>query len=94
MIAASGTVRKYFNRYGGAPSVTHTAASGVYNISFPGLERQGYYTNSIVLATLAGGNPGEIGRTSGNGNPQVLTWNSSGTAQDAEFEVVIVVPGS
>jgi hypothetical protein len=93
-IASNGTVRKFFNRAGGAPTVTHTAASGSYNITFPGLEGQAFFTNSIVLVTLNGGNPGEISRASATGNPQVRTWTSAGAPTDAEFEIVIVSPGS
>jgi hypothetical protein len=93
-VSSTGVVRKFFNRAGGAPTVSHTAASGLYNLTFPGLEGQAFFTNSIVLATLGGGGPGEISRTSSGGNPQVKTWNSAGAATDLEFEVVIVVPGS
>jgi hypothetical protein len=93
-IAANGTVRTFFNRAGGAPTVTHTATSGLYSIVFPGLEGQAFFTSSIVLVTLNGGEPGEISRASIGGNPQVLTWTSAGAAHDAEFEIVIVQPGS
>jgi hypothetical protein len=93
-IASDGTVRKFFNRAGGAPTVSHTATSGLYIITFPGLEGQAFFSNSIVLVTLSGGNPGEISRTSVGGNPLVRTWTSAGAAADAEFEIVIVQPGS
>jgi hypothetical protein len=92
-VAANGTVRRYFNRFGGAPTVAHPA-TGLYTLTFPGLEGQAYYTNSIVLATLGGGNPGQISRASGAGDPQILTYNATGTAANAEFEMAIVLPGS
>lgn len=91
-IAANGTVREYFNSFGGAPTVVHAAGSGAYRLTFPGLEGRAYYTDSIVLATLSDG-PGEINRTSSNGDPYIQTYNSSGTSTDKGFEMVIFEEG-
>jgi hypothetical protein len=62
-------------------------------ITFPGLEGQAFFNNSIVLATLDGFHPGEISRGGSRGNPVVWTWNSAGAHTDAEFEIVLVAPG-
>jgi hypothetical protein len=48
-ISADGTVTRYFNRYGGAPVISHTASSGVYYIGFPG--KVFTNTNSTLSAT-------------------------------------------
>jgi hypothetical protein len=93
-IASNGEVRKFFNRAGGAPTVSHTATSGTYIITFPGLEGQAFFNNSIAIAALAGGASGEISRASSGGNPFIGTFNSAGTATDKEFEFVLFVPGS
>jgi hypothetical protein len=92
-ISASGTVRKSFNRFGGAPTV-EKGGTGIYNLTFPGLEEQALFTKSIAIATLAGGIPGEITRSSAGNNPQVNTFTSAGVPVDQEFEFVLVVPGS
>jgi hypothetical protein len=46
---AAGTVTRYWNRYGGAPVVSHTADSGVYYVGFPG--KVFTNTNSTLSAT-------------------------------------------
>jgi hypothetical protein len=90
-ISTSGTVRTWFNRAGGAPTVEHSEA-GVYTLVFPGLEEQAAFTNSIALATLSGG-AGEISRTSNTSNPLVETFTSAGAPADHEFEFVLFLPG-
>lgn len=92
-VAADGTVRAFFNRFGGAPTVSH-GGTGSYTITFPGLEGQGYFSDSISTATLNGSGSGEISRSSGGGNPIVYTYSSSGTAVDRSFEYVLMSPGS
>ncbi len=92
-VAADGTVRKSFNRFGGAPTVTK-GGTGIYNLSFPGLEGQAFFDSSIMLATLGGGTAGQISRASAGGNPQVDTFSAAGAAADREFEMVLFVPGS
>lgn len=92
-VSSTGTVRKSFNRFGGAPTV-EKVATGVYNLTFPGLEEQALFTKSIALATLSGGIPGEITRSSAGNNPQVNTFTSAGVPADQELEFVLVVPGN
>jgi hypothetical protein len=83
-VAANGTVNAYFNRFGGAPTVSHTAASGVYVITFPGLEGKLLNSRVIHLATLFG-ITGEILTSSSGANPYIGTFNSSGAAADRSF---------
>jgi hypothetical protein len=83
-VTSSGTVNAYFNRFGGAPTVSHTAASGVYILTFPGLEGKLFNSQVIHLATLFG-ITGEILTSSSGGNPYIGTFNSSGAAADRSF---------
>ena len=92
-VSSGGTVRAWFNRFGGKPT-TEKLSTGSYKIVFPGLEGQAYYDNSIAFVSLRETNPGEITRTSGNGNPRINTYNSAGTAADRSFEFVLFVPGT
>jgi hypothetical protein len=91
-IAADGTVRRYFNRKGGAPIVSK-GGTGSYTITFPGLENKGAYNNAVVLISLVESG-GEIHRDSSSGNPLVLTSDSSGASADRAFEIVIFVSGA
>lgn len=91
-IAANGTVRKFFNRFGGEPTVNKTG-TGTYNFTFPGLEGKALNSDSIGLVSLQNG-AGEIRRSSSGGNPLVFTYDSAGTAADRAFEYVLLVPSS
>jgi hypothetical protein len=86
-VTSTGTVNAYFNRFGGAPTVSHTGASGVYIITFPGLEGKLFNSEVIHLATLFG-TAGEIFTSSSGGNPYIRTSDSSGTAADRSFYYV------
>ena len=86
-VTSTGTVIAYFNRFGGAPTVSHTAASGIYVITFPGLEGKLLNSEAIHIATIFGG-IGEIRTSSSGGNPFILTANSAGTATDQSFYYV------
>jgi hypothetical protein len=94
-IAADGTVRKSFNRFGDAPTVDHSS-TGTYIITFPGLEGQVFNTDSIAVVSLdPGANiPGEIVRSSTGGNPLIRTYDSSGVLIDRPFDIVVFVPGA
>jgi hypothetical protein len=92
-VSSGGTVRAWFNRFGGKPAA-EKIGTGNYKIVFPGLEGQAFYDNSIATASLTETNPGEITRTSGNGNPRINTYNSAGAAADRAFELVLFVPGA
>lgn len=91
-IAADGTVQRYFNRKGGAPTVDHSS-TGIYIVTFPGLDGKAYYNNSVVSVSLQGISGGEIARWSSSGNPYVATSDSTGAASNRAFEIVILVPG-
>ncbi len=88
-VSSSGVVVKWFNRYGGEPTVAHLS-TGVYVLTFPGLEGKAYYNQSVGTVSL--GDIGEVYRGSSNGNPYIRTSNSSGAAEDIEFDFVLFVP--
>ena len=90
-IAADGTVIKWFNRRGGAPTVNKTG-TGVYILTFPGLEGLVAYNNSVAVVSLVGS--GQIGRDSSNGNPYVSTRDNAGAAADRSFDIVVFRPGA
>jgi hypothetical protein len=82
-VTGTGTVTAHFNRFGGAPTVSHTAGTGSYTITFPGLEGKLFNSQVIHMATLLSG--GEIRASSAGGNPVVLTADSAGAAADRSF---------
>jgi len=90
-VSSSGGVDAWFNRAGGKPTV-EAGGTGVYFITFPGLEKQLYFETSIALVSLIGSN-GEISRTSFSGNARVETYNSAGAATNRAFNLVLFVPG-
>jgi hypothetical protein len=93
-VAADGTVRSSFNRLGGGPTVDHSS-TGIYTITFPGLEGQVSFSNAIALVSLntMGDGPGSVLRTSADkGNAQVATFDSAGVLTDHAFEIVVFVP--
>jgi hypothetical protein len=85
-VTDNGTVEGLFNRNGGPPTVTHTANSGVYTISFPNTSVNVNF--DIIEASLTGA-PGEVAVNSVNGNPIVQTFNSAGAAADKGFTMVV-----
>ena len=87
-IASNGTVRQFFNRVGGAPTVSHTANSGNYSITIPGLQGKVLNSASVSLASLQDG-LGEIRVSSSGGDPLIFTADSSGSAADRAFEYVV-----
>ncbi len=46
---SDGTVSQWFNAFGGIPTIDHTAGSGIYDITFPGIKFD--EGNSILMAT-------------------------------------------
>ena len=91
-VSSSGGVHAWFNRAGGKPTVEKDG-TGVYTITFPGLEGQAYYDTSLALVSLIQ-DKGEIVRNSSSGNPRIETFNSAGTAADNAFDFVLLVPGA
>lgn len=89
-VSTSGGVHAWFNRAGGKPTV-NKEGTGIYKITFPGLEGQAYFDTSLALVSLLS-EKGEINRTSSSGNARVETYNSAGTAADRAFDFVLLVP--
>lgn len=87
-VSSNGTVNSYFNRFGGAPTVTHALASGLYTITFPGLEGKLLNLEVIQVATLLSGS-GEIRTNSSGSNPVVLTYDSAGAPVERSFSYVV-----
>jgi hypothetical protein len=90
-VSSSGTVLRWFNRFGGKPTVEHTS-TGFYVLTFPGLEEQGGVSSSIATATLIG-NAGEISRNSNGNNPAVETYDSAGAPTNEQFEFALIAAG-
>jgi hypothetical protein len=90
-VSSSGTVLRWFNRFGGKPTV-ELASTGLYVLTFPGLEEQGGLSSSIATATLIGG-AGEISRSSSGNNPAVETYNTAGTPTNQQFEFALIAAG-
>jgi hypothetical protein len=90
-VSSSGTVLRWFNRFGGMPTVEHTS-TGFYVLIFPGLEEQGGVSSSIATATLIG-NAGEISRNSTGNNPAVETYDSAGAPTNEQFEFTLIAAG-
>jgi len=89
-LSANGVLRRYFNRVGGRPVVTHSD-TGLYQISFPGLVGSIQGNSSIASATLIG-QMGEIRVTSfSNAAAQVRTANSNGVAANRAFNYVLML---
>jgi hypothetical protein len=86
-LVADGTVLNWFNRRGGEPTVTHTANSGSYNVTFPGSSFN-INLNVIPVASLVG-NAGEIDVSSVGGGVIVETYNSAGAATDSALTLVV-----
>lgn len=90
----AGTIRDWFNAYGGAPTITHAAGSGLYYISFPGSPfRDG---NTILLATpdtpssaCTAVNADYGGGGSTGTYVVVETKTCSGVSSDAGFHLVV-----
>jgi len=92
-VSSSGGLRKWFNRFGGQPTV-EKLSTGAYKLTFPGLEGQAYLGNSVGLVSLNDPSPGEIVRGSSAGNPRIATYDSTGAAADRGFDYVLFVPGT
>ena len=50
-VNASGTVVNWFNDLGGAPLVTHTAGSGLYDVNFPNVPNLASGHNTVLSVT-------------------------------------------
>lgn len=84
VVGPAGQVHSWFNRRGGAPTVTRDEA-GIYTISFPGLAAS--YATSPALATLLYG-PGMIGVTTLGVTFVVRTFSAAGVGTDMYFTLV------
>jgi hypothetical protein len=90
-VAGNGTLVRWFNRRGGAPTVERLG-TGTYRLTFPGLVGLGAFNNSVVSVSLV--DAGQISRTSYDGNPGVNTADSAGAAADRSFDIVIFKSGA
>ncbi|HEY6396583.1 MAG TPA: hypothetical protein VIX82_03910 [Solirubrobacteraceae bacterium] len=83
----TGTYYGWFNTLGGQPTVSHTAGTGLYYITIPGIGDMSHY---VIQATLAGG-PGEIGAGTASGGTLagVFTYSSSGASADNGFNFTV-----
>jgi len=89
-VAANGTVRRFFDRIvGSQPGVRHPK-TGIYQITFPGLQGKVTSRGTISLATLVS-SLGEIRVTSEGGNAKVWTATSAGKPSDRAFQYVLVL---
>ena len=86
-VNSNGTVNAHFNRFGGAPTISHGAGSGSYTITFPGLEGKLLNSTVVHMATLI--SVGEIRASSAGGNPTVHTSDSGGNPADRGFYYVV-----
>jgi hypothetical protein len=86
-LAADGTVLTWFNRRGGEPTVTHTAGTGLYSVTFPGSSFN-INLNVIPVATLLG-SAGEIQSSTVGGAVLVQTYDSTGAVADAQNTLVV-----
>jgi trimeric autotransporter adhesin len=89
-VAADGTLRGWFNRAGGAPTVSKLG-TGTYKLVFPGLEGRFFAIDSIGQVSLVQGS-GEVQRASQEGDPVVITYDSAGAEADRAFELVLFQP--
>jgi hypothetical protein len=92
-ISANGTVTRYFNRFGGAPVISHVADSGIYYIGFPGKT----FTNSNSTLSATPDTPSNVSTAinadyiSGAGvSLAILTKNSTDNAfADRGFHLLV-----
>ena len=85
VVSPSGTVFSYFNREGGAPTVTHTA-TGWYDIVFPGINA--WFISTVPVVTITSTTPALASASTSGGRFLVTTYNTSGGSMDAWFSLV------
>jgi hypothetical protein len=89
-VSSAGTVLSWFNRLGGKPSVSHTAASGLYDITLPGIVIDTDGDDFVQQASIKGATFGGEIRVSGlTPAARIRTANSAGTATDSGFSYVV-----
>jgi hypothetical protein len=86
VVTPSGTVDTYFNRFGGAPTVSHTA-TGFYQISFPGLTAW-YIATPPMVSLIGTSSAGFVTASTSGGQFYVLTQNTSGVNADRYFSLI------
>lgn len=84
--ASNGAVNSWFNRYGPAPSVSHTS-TGLYGVAFPGITP----TNASVIAIVNSGVSSYNceAYTVSSGTIYVACRNSSGTLANTDFQMIL-----
>lgn len=88
-VAPNGLVRRFFNRRGATPTVSHPS-TGVYQIVFPGLQGKVGGKTAVSFATLIS-DVGEIRAGSSSGNALVKTTDSNGKPANRAFNLVVVL---
>lgn len=92
-VAADGTLLRYFNRFGGPPTI-NKLSTGAYTLTFPGMVGRVAFNNSIALVSLGSGNDGMIQRESNDGDLYVFTYSDAGAAADRNFDAVVFLRGA
>jgi hypothetical protein len=86
IVSPTGTVETYFNRFGGPPTVAHTA-TGWYEVTFPGLTA--WYIATPPVVTLIGtSSAGLVSASTSGGKFYVVTSDAGGTASDRRFSLI------
>jgi hypothetical protein len=92
-IAADGTVSRFFNSRGGAPTVSHTAGSAIYQVTFPGFTDMETRFYSGTAGGAASGSPeGFVSITPAFGTVDRLyieTRSTANVAGELDFYVVV-----
>jgi hypothetical protein len=86
-VTSAGTLFAHSNNV----SISHTAATGIYDITIVG---ESYTTTShVAVCTMFGGAPGHITvQAGGGGVMRVNTWNSGPGADDRGFSFIVFKP--
>jgi hypothetical protein len=82
--SSNGTLELYFNRFGGAPTITHPA-TGEYDVKFPGLDVN---VTSDTIAFGNGGGTNQVAVGSTQGEFIVTVSNAAGTPVNGYWSMV------
>jgi hypothetical protein len=82
VVDPSGTDATYFNRRGGAPTVTHTAP-GWYDIAFPGIDA--WFIATLPIAAPMSSAAMLVSATTSGGHFMVTTHAPGGASADGWF---------
>ena len=92
-IAADGTVSRFFNSRGGTPTVSHTAGSNTYIVTFPGFtDMETRFYTAITGNPTSGTSTGFVSITPASGTTDGLfinTFDTAGAGAERGFYVVV-----